>query len=467
MNTKPQPPTQAALSRRSFLKGALLAGTIIGFPSILASSSRAANGPAGRRIGIGLIGCGRIAQSNAEMLAYEPDVDFVGVCDVDSVRVEKMRAKLTAKVPDKSASLKTFSDYRILLADPRVDAVVICTPDHWHALIAIDAALAGKDVYVEKPCTFTIAEGVVLETVARKQKCIIQVGSQQRSSKQFVRGCEIIRNGGIGKVKRVLVGLPADTAGGRTAKMEIPATLDYDRWLGSAPDLYYTEDRVHPQSGLGRPGWLRGDHFCKGMITGWGTHHVDIAHWALGLEHTGPVKASGKAEFLKNGLWDVPGPFDATLEYADGLVIEISTRFPNGVRFESDDGWLFVSRDAIRPPGDPNGKPILLSLDAHDRALLKAEPGPILLGRKGSHHRNWLDSIVSREAPVAPIDQGHRSNTACLLAYTAMKLDRPVRWDPASQKFQDDPEATQLMSIPERGEYSIPKTLLRHNFSLT
>ncbi len=465
MNTKPQPAAQAALSRRHFLKCALLAGTVIGFPSILASSSRAADGP-GRRIGIGLIGCGRIAQSNAGMLAYEPEVDFVGVCDVDSVRVEKMRVKLTAKVPDKCKALKVYGDYHLLLADPRVDAVVICTPDHWHALIAVDAALAGKDVYVEKPCTLTIAEGVVLEAVARKQKCIIQVGSQQRSSKQFIRGSEIVRNGGIGKVKRVRIGLPADTPGGSTAKMEIPANLDYDRWLGPAPDLYYTEDRVHPQSGLSRPGWLRCDHFCKGTITGWGTHHVDIAQWALGLEHTGPVKASGHAEFHQNGLWDVPGSFDATLEYADGLVMEMSTRLDNGVRFESDDGWLFVSREATRPPGDPNGKPILLSLDAHDRALLKAEPGPVRLGRKGSHFRNWLDSIISREAPVAPLDQGHRSNTACLLAYTAMKLDRPVRWDPALQKFQDDPEATRLMSIPERGEYSIHKTLLKHNLSL-
>jgi len=453
----------ATLSRRSFLKGALLAGTALGSPFILTSRLRGAAAPA-RRIRIGMIGCGRIAQIHANLLSNEPDVRFVAVCDVDSLRVGKMRQKLAALAPEKSAGLGTFADYRELLADPAVDAVVIATPDHWHALLAIEASLAGKDIYLEKPCTLTIAEGLALSAVAKKKKSIIQVGSQQRSLKQFVRGSEIVRNGGIGKVNRVRIGLPVDEPGGRMEKMRVPDGLDYARWLGSAEEVYYTEDRVHPQTGFGRPGWMREEHFCKGIITNWGTHHVDIAHWALHLEKTGPVKVSGHAEFLKNGLWNVHGPFDATLEYATGLVIEVGNRFDEGVRFEGDNGWLFVSRNPIRSPDNPNGKPLLQALDARDPKILKADPGPIRLGRKGSHHRNWLDAILSREEPVAPVDQAHRSCSACQLAYTSMKLGRPLLWDPERQKFQNDADAARLMSLPEHGAFSISRTLRAAGF---
>ena len=446
---------RAVFSRRSFLKGTLLAGIALGFPSILHAQLR----PPGRRIRIGLIGCGRIAQPHAEMLALEPDVELVAVCDLDAIRVEKMRKKLMAKQPELTARLKVYADYRELLANPDVDAVLIATPDHWHALVGVEAALAGKDFYVEKPCSLTIAEGIALSAVAAKQNRIVQVGSQQRSGKQFVRACEIVRNGAIGKVTRVRIGIPGDRAGGRVQKMPVPPGLNYAQWLGSSEEVYYTEDRVHPQGGVGRPGWMQCEHSCKGMITNWGAHHVDIAHWALGFENTGPVKATGHAQFLNKGLWDVHGEFEAALEYEGGVVIEIGSKFEPGVRFEGEGGWLFVARDPVRPKGDPNGKPILQSLDAQDRSILKAGPGPIRLGAKGTHHRNWLDSIVARQQPVAPIQQGHRSASACQLAYTAMKLGRPVRWDPGLQQFPEDAEAARLMAIPERGEFSIPKVL--------
>ncbi len=461
MNPRKAPPIPSSISRRAFLKGALLAGTAVGFPFI---HSPAFGAGTDRRIRIGLIGCGRMAQSHAQLLANEPDVQFAGLSDVDALRLEKMRSKLVAGFPEKTRGIKTFADYADLLADPGIDAVLIATPDHWHALIAIEAALAGKDIYLEKPCTLTIAEGLALVDVAAKQKTIIQVGSQQRSMKQFVRACEIIRNGGIGKVSHVQIGLPVDVAGGRTEKMKIPAGLDYDRWLGPAEEAYYTEDRVHPQSGFTRPGWLRGDHFCKGMITGWGTHHVDIAHWALDLVHTGPVKISGLTEFLSPGLWDVHGKFQSSLEYANGVRIDVGSQFSEGIRFEGDGGWLFVSREAVRPPGNPTGRPILQSLDAQDRNILKAAPGPIRLGTGVSHHRNWLNSILSRKEPVAPIDQAHRSCTACQLAYSSMKLARPVGWDPALQRFPDDAGAGKLMAISERGNFSIPKALRQARF---
>ena len=451
------------ISRRSFLAGALITGSALGLPFILTSKLRG-EAAAARRIRIGIIGCGRMAQGHVDFLANEPDVEFVAVCDVDALRAEKMRRKIVARCPEKSGGLKVFADYRELLADPSVDAVSIAAPDHWHALLAVEASLAGKDIYLEKPCTLTIAEGLALTAVAKKQKSIIQVGSQQRSLKQFVRACEIVRNGGIGKVGRVQIGLPVDLPGGRTDKMSVPAGFDYARWLGPAEAVYYTEDRTHPQNGFDRPGWMRCENFCKGIITNWGTHHIDIAHWALDLVHTGPEKASGHAEFLKNGLWDVHGAFAVTLSYAGGLEIAVSDRLDHGVRFEGDKGWLFVGRDPIRPPGNPNGRPILQALDAQDRSILTAAPGPIRLGHPGSHFRNWLDSIISRDAPVAPIDQAHRSCSACQLAYSSMKLGRPVAWDPEGQKFPDDVEAARLMAIPEQGEFSISKALRNARF---
>ncbi len=205
--------------------------------------------------------------------------------------------------------VKGYGDYRELLANKDIDAVVISTPDHQHAVLAVNAVRAGKDVYLQKPASLTIAEGRYMADAVKASGRIFQIGSQQRSWKQFHRACELVRNGRIGEVKHVEIGLPGDPSGPEAPEMPVPPNLNYDAWLGTTPVVYYTEMRVHPQEGFGRPGWLRCEQFGAGMITGWGAHHVDTAHWGMNTELTGPVEIWGTAEFPAHGLWNVHGKF--------------------------------------------------------------------------------------------------------------------------------------------------------------
>ena len=202
-----------------------------------------------------------------------------------------------------------YENYIDMLADKNIDAVIISTPDHQHADLAIRAALAGKDIYLQKPTSLTVEEGRLLSDVVRRQKVILQVGTQQRSSKQFRIAAELVRNGRIGKLHTVKIGLPGDPSGPEAPEMPIPSNLNYDMWLGSTPEVYYTEIRVHPQNDYGRPGWLRCEQFGAGMITGWGQHHFDSAVWGMDTELTGPISVEAVAQFPKSGLWDVHGDF--------------------------------------------------------------------------------------------------------------------------------------------------------------
>src|SRR5205085_2859695 len=237
-----------------------------------------------------------------------------------------------------------YADYRELLANTDIDAVVISTPDHWHAPIAIDAVAARKDVYLQKPASLAIAEGRALSDAVHRSGRIFQIGSQQRSMAQFRYAAELVRNGRIGRLQTVEIGLPGDPAGNDEPEMAVPKNLNYDMWLGSTPLVPYTEKRAHPQQGYDRPGWLRCEQFGAGMITGWGAHHLDSAHWAMDAEYTGPIEVWGSAEFPKKGLWDVHGPFRTEALYADGVHMIVSGDFPNGIKFIGSDGWIFVSR---------------------------------------------------------------------------------------------------------------------------
>jgi predicted dehydrogenase len=345
------------------------------------------------------------------------------------------------------------------LQNKDVDAVLISTPDHWHSIIAIDAIKAKKDVYLQKPTSLTIAEGRALSDTVRKSKQIFQIGSQQRSSTQFRYAAELVRNGRIGDLKTVLVGLPGDPSGDEEAEMPVPQNLNYDMWLGSTPQVYYTEKRVHPQNDYSRPGWLRCEQFGAGMITGWGSHHIDSAHWGMGTELTGPVEVWGHAEFPKSGLWDVHGIFKTEALYANGVKMVVSNELPNGIRFEGTKGWIFVTRGnyqatASDPVANSEGvKP----LEASDPSIIKSVIGPdeIHLYESKDHHGNWLDCVKSRKEPIAPVEVAHRSCSACLIHHIVMKLDRKVYWDPAKEQFKNDDEANSMLSRPQRSPYTL------------
>jgi predicted dehydrogenase len=464
-------------NRRDFVKKA---GAVLGFPAIVPATVFGAQAPS-NRIQIGQIGLGRIARVHdiPENLRWTDHARIVSVCDLDAVRLEEGKAlieQMYAKRLGAAAAVKvkTCRDYHEMLADKSIDAVCISTPDHWHAQPAMEAALAGKDIYLQKPASLTIVEGRHMAEAVKQSGRIFQQGSQQRSDAHFRLACELVRNGRIGKIKEIYIGLPEDPAGGNPAAMPVPSNLDYDAWLGSTPLAPYTEDRVHPQKPdprqrYDRPGWLRCEQFGAGMITGWGAHHIDTAHWAMGVEDTGPVEISGTAEFPKSGLWDVHGPYTVRMRYANGAVLYISEKLPNGLRFIGEDGWIWVTRGAYRAGDPPEGKRIA-ALDASDPRILRAglKEGEIRLhaSPQNNHHLDWIMAVKERKQPVAAVEAGHRACSACLLAHAAMRTGRRLRWDPVKERFLNDDQANQLLSRTQRAPYGTEHVIRKHGLKI-
>jgi predicted dehydrogenase len=383
---------------------------------------------------------------------------IMAVCDLDANRLEQGKTLVNgyyAKEGKPYDGVTGYRDYRELLANKDVDAVVISTPDHQHAVLAVNAVRAGKDVYLQKPASLTIAEGRYMSDAVRASKRVFQIGSQQRSWKQFHRACELVRNGRIGEVKHVEVGLPGDPSGPEAAEMPAPPSLNYDAWLGTTPVVYYTEIRVHPQQGFDRPGWLRCEQFGAGMITGWGAHHVDTAHWGMNTELTGPVEIWGTAEFPTHGLWNVHGKFKTEARYANGMTMSISGDYPNGIKFIGTKGWIFVTREENVTASDPGGQIKGQPLEASDAKILDSVIGAneIHLPTSPEHHGNWLDCIRTRKETLAPAEIAHRACSTCLLHHIAMKTKRKLYWDPVKERFKNDDEGNAMLSRPQRAPY--------------
>jgi predicted dehydrogenase len=472
------------ISRKKFVsdtaKATLGAAIALRLPAIVPSSVFGKNAPS-NRINVASIGCGRIAVSHdMTSIARYGGARIMAVCDLDKARadagVQAVKNNYNRAVKENGGltgdwDIKVYYDYRELLLNKDIDAVHISLPDHQHAIVGVHALRAGKDVYLQKPAALTVEEGRILSNEVKKTGRILQMGSQQRSIDpwpQFKKACELVRNGRIGQLKTIEVGLPGDPGGGNPVKMAVPVNLNYDAWLGSTPEVYYTEDRVHAQDSsvkgiLSRPGWLRCEQFGAGMITGWGAHHIDTAHWAMGTEYSGPIEIWGKGNFPTDdpgykGLWDVHGIFRTEAMYANGVHMIVSNELPNGIKFIGTDGWIWVTRGNYRvtdsdPVADKDGiKPI----DASNPKILQSVIGPneIHLYESAEQHANWLDCIKSRKEPVAPVEVGHRSCTACLLHHIAMKVKRKIYWDPQKEAFKNnDKEATALLSRPRRKGY--------------
>jgi predicted dehydrogenase len=371
--------------------------------------------------------------------------------------IESYYAKKTGRAG--YLNVKTYDDYREIIADRSIDAVIISTPDHWHAQPAIEAALAGKHIYLQKPTSLTVAEGRLLSDVVSSKGVVLQVGTQQRSMPQFRIAAELVRNGRIGKLHTVKVGLPGDPAGPEAPEMPVPGNLNYDAWLGSTPWVYYTEMRVHPQNSItDRPGWLRCEQFGAGMITGWGQHHFDAAAWGMDTELTGPISVSAVAQFPKSGLWDVHGDFMSVAEYKNGVTMLTSSGgYPNGIRYEGTEGWIFVTRGSYTvSPSDPVAQgENANALDASDPKILTSVTGEneIHLYATDNQHGNWLNCIQSGKEPASPVEKGHRACTVCLITHISMKLGRKLQWDPDHELFVEDEEANALLSRDQRAPY--------------
>jgi predicted dehydrogenase len=456
------------IGRRKFLKDTIktAASTAIALhlPSIVPASVFGKNAPS-NRINVAAIGTGRISRGHDMPGVWKHDyAQIMAVCDLDLKRategkqlVNDFYTKRDNKTYD---GVKVYTDFRELLLNKDIDAVLISTPDHTHAMIGAATARAGKHIYMQKPASLTIAEGRIISNVVQKSGVKFQIGSQQRSSDQFRYAAELVRNGRIGELKTVYVGLPGDPPGGKKDEMPLPANFNYDMWLASTPEVYYTEDRVHPQNGYGRPGWLRCEQFGAGMITGWGAHHIDSAHWGMGMEASGPVEIwTENVEFATGGLWDVHGIFKTGAKYASGVTMIVSNEFQNGIKFEGTKGWIFVSRgDYQATSSDPNAGTVQAKkIDASDPSILTS-----VIGEKEfhftiskDHHGNWLEAIRDNKKTIAPVEEAHRACSACLLHHISMKLKRKLYWDPAKEQFKNDAEANSMLSRPQRKAYEV------------
>ncbi len=425
------------LHRRNFLQTALAAAAA---PLILPRRVFGAN----ETMNLALIGSGRMGLGDlneALNKGMEAGARVLAVCDLDSNRVKHAQGVVDKFYQGKEGApgpCAGYGDYKELLARKDIDGVVIATPDHWHAMPAIAAAKAGKDMYLEKPLTYTIPEGRALVKAVRDNKRILQVGSMQRSSLYQRRVCQLVRNGRIGKLKEIEVMLPPDGGTGKADPMPVPENLNYDMWLGPTATAPYTEHRVHPQKGYGRPGWLQIQQYCLGMITGWGAHMFDCAQWGHGDEFM-PVDFEAKAEYPDRGLFNVHTTFESVSRFADGVVMKGGTDKTAGVKFIGESGWAYFTR----------GK-----FEASDRALLRENPDDsVQLYTSNSQMKDFLDAMRSRKDPVCSVEVGHSSNSICVLTHIAMKTGRKLQWDAAKEQFVGDDEANKLLDYPHRAPY--------------
>jgi predicted dehydrogenase len=427
------------ITRRGFLKrSAGLGLAAVAGPLIVPARVFGAND----RIGVGYIGFGRRAR---QLTNIPQDAQAVACSDADQRQMDAFTSSRIGK------DAKQYLDYRELLQDPNVDAIITATPDHWHALVSVHACEAGKDVYVEKPMTLTIREGRLMVEAARKHGRIVQVGSQQRSMKECRIGCELIRNGRIGNIHTVHTDNYPSPWECDLPEEALPEGLDWDRWMGPTEPHPYHIDLYLPRANnrkdaLGRQlGWISYRPWSGGEMTGWGAHGLDIIQWALGMDESGPVEAWPELDGWKGPeKWPEGRSLTCpvTMRYANGTLVKLDAKGPGGGGlFEGEEGTILVDRGKYTvTPKELGNAP--LGDDA------------VRLYESNDHMQNWFDCIRSRQLSAADVETGHRSTTMCHLGNIARWLGRKVTWDPETETFPGDDEANALMERPMREPYT-------------
>ncbi len=431
------------VSRRRFFEGSAAAAGCAAVPWLIRSGLLAAPGRPGPndRIGVAYIGVGRRGQ---QLMNLPKDGRIVAVSDIYRRRADQMAAKL--KCP-------AYYDYRKMLEAAQVDAVIIATPDHWHALPSIHACQAGKHVYTEKPLTLTIREGRAMVAAARKYQVAFQTGSNRRSMDKHRTGCQLVRAGLIGKVHTVLAAnYPSPWSCGLPGQ-PVPAGLDWDVWCGQTEPRPYHIDLFTPRA---RPGWISFTPYSGGEVSGWGAHGLDQIQWALGTDATGPVEIWPECnEPLKPPTYAKPekvGRGDklcstghrVSYRYANGVVVNLDDGPPSGGEFYGDLGKVWIDNNEFRC----------------DPPELAAEPLPTgapRLAISDNHFQNWFDCMRSGKRPIADVEIGHRSATICHLVNITRWLGRKLRWDPEKEIFPGDDEANRYLDRPKRKPYELPK----------
>jgi predicted dehydrogenase len=442
---------QGNLSRRGFLQRSLTAALASGLPlwyarEVAAVNPARAKPDANGKIIMGAIGIGSPA-SRGRAIAHEAlsagkgNVVYVAVCDVDG----RHRVNAAEDMKKHNQDVKRYEDFRVLLDNKDINAVTIATPDHWHALIAIEAMRKGKDVYCEKPLTLTVAEAQAVAKVAKQTNRVFQVGSQQRSDARFRLACELVRNGRLGKIKKVETRIGANPTSPALPKAEVPRSLDWDFWLGPTPEVDYVEmkkdnhtfTRCHYEFRW----WY---DYSGGKMTDWGAHHNDIAQWGLGMDEGGPiaVEATGEQPSKEPNSYNCHPHFTVTYTYPGDIQVLCMSDGDNGIRFEGEDGkWIFVDRGKIL---------------ASDKKLLD-EPlpsGATRLYVSNNHMGNFLECVKTRKPTICTADIGHRSVTVCHIGVIALRTGKKLKWDPVREMF-DDEEANKMLSRPMRAPWKL------------
>lgn len=436
-----------SIKRRDFIKDGAL-GTIGAFaiPNFVPSYLLGKKAPA-NRINVAMIGLGRQTVSpNIPQFLKSENAQVVAVCDVDKWRL----ANGQKQVNDFYSQQKDFTyrgcdaygDFREVLLRKDIDAVMIATPDHWHVPVAIEAARAGKHISLEKPISTCIEHGRQLVKAIKKYGVITRNDSEFRPLPKFSRAVELVRNGRIGKMQRIYVAVPAELSGESLkpeSTMPVPEELNYDMWLGPAFEAPYTEKRVHAVKAYGRPGWMRVDSYCNGMISNWGAHLMGIVQWGNNSEYTGPVAIEGTGEFDK-GLWNTLNKFDIKYRYTSGVEVFFKIEKPY-VRFEGSDGWIEVEY------------PDKLSASSQTILDSQTSPGEISFSNLLSDKEDFLQAIKTGKQSFEPLETAHRTISMCQLGLIAVKTGSALTWNPGTEEILNDNAASALLNIPIREKY--------------
>lgn len=435
--------------RRDFLKKSLIstAGTLA-IPMIIPSSVLGLNGKISpsNKINMGFIGVGGMGIGHVKRFLEYKDVHVRGICDVR----EEHRLRAKSLVDDRYGNQDCFveNDFREFLSRKDIDAVLIATPDHWHALIGIEAARQHKDMYYEKPLTRYFNEAKAVRDAVSRSGVVFQHGTQQRSDERYRRACELVRNERIGKLERVIVGSAGYSQVPTQPEQPIPKGFDYDMWLGPAPVSPYTKVRCT------RHFTLIYD-YSLGCISGaYGIHDIDCVQWALNADGSGPLEIEGKGKIAEDGLFDTIKEWETIHTYKNGVQliytdhISVRSRYPEynlnsmGIIFLGSEGWLSVSRQSI---------------DAYPRSVLTSVIGPneIRLPISNDHRRNFLDSVKSRQKPMCPVEIAVSSDAVCHQADIAIRLGRKMFWDPEKERFKNDETANKMLSGSMRSPWHL------------
>jgi predicted dehydrogenase len=427
---------RADVSRRRFL---LSGGAALVMPHLITGCATARKPPS-QQIVLGVVGCGGQGVNDAKDFLRKNDCRVVAACDVDKKHLDKMVGVVNKEYNNQDC--KAYHDFRDLVARPDIDAVLITTPDHWHALVAVAAARHKKDIYGEKPLARTIAEQQAIVRAVQEHQRIWQTGSWQRSVPTFHKAAEIVRNGLIGKITRVEVGLPAgNTDSNHMAQYDLasapPPELDYDTWIGPSKMMLYVRARIHNN-------WRWNYNTGGGQLMDWVGHHCDIAHWGLGFDNSGPMEIEGNGEFPPpDAVWNTCTKYRIELKYPEDIAMTIAGGYKEirgGTKWIGTDGWVWVDRDGFEASNE----------DWRDMKQLPENERKIKLTLSNDHVRNFLDSVKSRQPTITPVETAHHSTIPGHLGLISMLVGRKLKWDAQNELILDDPEASELLTRPYR-----------------